>query len=52
LLLKGKDLIDAGYRPGPQFSQMLAAAEDAQLEGAVHTREQALALVQERWPQS
>jgi poly(A) polymerase len=52
LLLSGKDLIEAGYRPGPQFSQMLAMAEDAQLEGAVHTREEALTLVRERWPQS
>jgi putative nucleotidyltransferase with HDIG domain len=51
LLLSGKDLIEAGYRPGPQFTQMLATAEDAQLEGSVHTREQALALIQQRWPQ-
>jgi putative nucleotidyltransferase with HDIG domain len=51
LLLGGKDLIEAGYQPGPLFSQMLAAAEDAQLEGLIHTREQALALVRERWPQ-
>ncbi len=50
LLVNGKDLIAAGYQPGPQFSQMLAAAEDAQLEGAIHTREQALAVIQERWP--
>jgi putative nucleotidyltransferase with HDIG domain len=52
LLLTGKDLIAAGYHPGPQFSEMLAMAEDAQLEGAVRTREQALALVQEHWPRS
>jgi putative nucleotidyltransferase with HDIG domain len=51
LLVSGKDLIEAGYHPGPQFSKMLAMAEDAQLEGAVNTREQALALIQERWPQ-
>jgi putative nucleotidyltransferase with HDIG domain len=50
LLLTGKDLIEAGYRPGPQFGEMLALAEDAQLEGAIQTREQALALVQEHWP--
>ena len=49
-LLNGKDLIEAGYQPGPQFSQMLAVAEDAQLEGTIHTREEALALIQERWP--
>src|SRR3984885_7864599 len=50
LLLSGKDLIEAGYRPGPQFSQMLAMAEDAQLEGTVHTRDQALALIRDHWP--
>jgi poly(A) polymerase len=49
LLLSGKDLIEAGYRPGPQFSKMLALAEDAQLEGVVHTREQALAIIREHW---
>jgi poly(A) polymerase len=52
LFVSGKDLIEAGYHPGPQFTQMLAAAEDAQLEGAVHTRAQALALIKERWPQA
>jgi putative nucleotidyltransferase with HDIG domain len=49
LLLSGKDLVEAGYRPGPQFSKMLALAEDAQLEGVVHTREQALAIIREHW---
>jgi putative nucleotidyltransferase with HDIG domain len=50
LLLTGKDLIEAGYHPGPQFTEMLAMAEDAQLEGTVHTRDEALELVQEHWP--
>jgi poly(A) polymerase len=49
-LLTGSDLIAAGYRPSPQFKAMLALAEDAQLEGAVTTREQALALVQAQFP--
>jgi putative nucleotidyltransferase with HDIG domain len=52
LLLSGRDLIEAGYKPGPQFTQMLAMAEDAQLEGAIHTRDQALALIREHWPTS
>lgn len=52
LLLTGKDLIEAGYRPGPQFSRMLAMAEDAQLEGVVTTREQALAFIEQHWPQA
>ncbi len=49
-LLTGRDLIAAGYRPSPQFKPMLTLAEDAQLEGAATTREQALALVQSRFP--
>ena len=48
-LLTGDDLIAAGYAPGPQFKQMLQAAEDAQLEGAIATPEEALALVRERF---
>jgi poly(A) polymerase len=47
LVLTGADLIAAGYKPGPGFREMLTAAEDAQLEGAVGTREEALALVRE-----
>ena len=50
LLLNGKDLIQAGYRPGPQFTEMLSMAEDAQLEGTVRTRDEALALIEENWP--
>lgn len=49
LLLTGRDLIAAGYRPSPQFKAMLEAAEDAQLEGLVTTPEQALAVVRERF---
>ena len=45
LLLTGRDLIEAGYRPGPEFKRLLALAEDAQLEGTVRTKEAALALV-------
>ena len=48
-LLTGRELIAAGYRPGPQFKPMLQAVEDAQLEGAIATPEEALALVQERF---
>jgi tRNA nucleotidyltransferase/poly(A) polymerase len=44
-LLTGHDLIAAGYRPGPEFSKLLEMVEDAQLEGAVRTREEALELV-------
>ncbi len=49
-LLTGDDLIAAGYSPSPRFAEMLTWAEDAQLEGRVHTTGEALALVQEKFP--
>jgi poly(A) polymerase len=49
-LLTGRDLIAAGYAPGPAFKHMLRAVEDAQLEGAIATPEEALQLVKERFP--
>jgi poly(A) polymerase len=45
LLVTGRDLIEAGYTPGPRFKEMLALAEDAQLEGRIRTKEEGLALV-------
>ena len=48
LLLTGEDLIAAGYVPGPQFRQMLTLAEDAQLEGSIATKEEALRLVKQQ----
>lgn len=45
LLVTGRDLIDAGYTPGPRFKEMLAVAEDAQLEGHIHTKEEGLELI-------
>ncbi len=49
-LLNGDDLIRLGYRPGPEFRGMLSAIEDAQLEGALHTREEALSFVLSEFP--
>jgi poly(A) polymerase len=49
-LITGRELIAAGYAPGARFREMLRAAEDAQLEGTVATAEEALKLVQEKFP--
>ncbi|MCS7023761.1 MAG: CCA tRNA nucleotidyltransferase [Bryobacteraceae bacterium] len=46
-LLSGRDLIAAGYEPGPVFGKILQAVEDAQLEGRIHTRDEALALAKQ-----
>ncbi|MGD0442709.1 MAG: CCA tRNA nucleotidyltransferase [Edaphobacter sp.] len=51
LLVTGKDLIDAGYPPGPQYKAMLEAAEDAQLEGLAATTEDGLAVVRKLFGQ-
>jgi poly(A) polymerase len=49
-LLGGDDLIALGYRPGPVFTEILAALEEAQLEGDVQTREAAVTFVTGRYP--
>ncbi|MGB6134381.1 MAG: CCA tRNA nucleotidyltransferase [Acidobacteriaceae bacterium] len=47
LLVTGRDLIAAGYAPGPQFREMLALAEDAQLEGRIQTKEDGVELIRQ-----
>jgi putative nucleotidyltransferase with HDIG domain len=49
-LVTGADLIGAGYEPGPVFSRILVAVEDAQLEGRIHTAGEAMAMVRELFP--
>ena len=48
-LVTGRDLIAQGYKPGPQFGMILAAVEDAQLEGRIQTREEALELARKEF---
>jgi poly(A) polymerase len=40
-LLSGDDLQTLGFQPGPLFSQILQALEEAQLEGEIRTRQEA-----------
>jgi poly(A) polymerase len=47
LLVTGRDLIEAGYKPGPQFKELLALAEDAQLEGRIRTKEEGMELIRQ-----
>jgi poly(A) polymerase len=50
LLLKGEDLIEMGYKPGPMFKEILQTVEDLQLEGTLRTREEALEHVKRLFP--
>jgi poly(A) polymerase len=44
-LLTGDDLKALGLKPGPEFRRLLRAVEEAQWEGEVNTKKEALALV-------
>ncbi len=48
-LVTGADLIELGYRPGPRFKEILSTVEEAQLEGAISSREQAIEYVRGRF---
>ena len=43
-LLTGDDLIALGLKPGPRFKAILYNVEEAQLDGTIHTHEEALRL--------
>jgi poly(A) polymerase len=49
-LLTGDDLSEIGYAPGPIYQTILAAVEDAQLEGTLSSKEQALSFVKRLYP--
>ena len=49
-LITGNDLIAMGYTQGELFRQILTAVEDAQLNGMLESREQALEFVAQRFP--
>ena len=45
-LVTGADLIAAGLTPGPQFKSLLETVRDAQLNGEIQSRDEALELLQ------
>jgi poly(A) polymerase len=46
-LITGDDLVAAGFTPGPRFKKVLEGVYDAQLEGRVGTKEEALRMARE-----
>lgn len=48
-VLRGKDLIALGFAPGPIFQKILREVEEAQLEGEIASKEEALAWVSARY---
>ena len=49
-LVKGDDLIEAGYAPGPRFKEILSQVEDAQLEGRLRSKQDAMAWIAREFP--
>ena len=49
-LITGRDLIEHGWKPGPRFRTVLQAVEDAQLEGVLRSREEAMSFVETNFP--
>ena len=48
-LLTGEDLKELGYAPGPLFREILSQVEDAQLEGQIRGKEEAVKYVKRRF---
>jgi tRNA nucleotidyltransferase/poly(A) polymerase len=48
-VLTGNDLSQMGYIPGPLFSEILRAVEDAQLDGLIATKEEAGEFVRKKY---
>jgi poly(A) polymerase len=48
-LLRGKDLIEMGYIPGPIFAEILRQVEDAQLGGELTSRQAAIDWVKQKY---
>ena len=49
-LITGDDLKDMGFQPSVRFKEILRAVEDAQLNGKINTREEALRMVADTYP--
>jgi len=48
-LIGGRDLLDLGFTPGPQFKAMINHVLEAQLDGKITNKEEALALIRRNY---
>jgi poly(A) polymerase len=49
-LVTGRDLMEVGYPPGPEMGRLLAWLRDRQLDGELHSKEEAVRRVQDTFP--
>ena len=50
-LVTGEDVLALGFKPGPAIGKILASVEEAQLNGELATREEAISFVESRFQQ-
>lgn len=48
--LSGKELVEMGYKPGPQFKDILLTLKNGRLDGKVNSLEEEKKLLKERFP--
>ena len=48
-LLRGRDLLELGWRPGPKLGEILKAVEERQLEGELSSRDEAVQWVERQF---
>lgn len=48
--ISGKDLVERGYKPGPQFKTILDGLKNGRLDGTLQSLEDEIKLLQDRWP--
>jgi poly(A) polymerase len=48
-LVTGEDLLDLGFKPGPLVGEILAAVEEAQLNGELASKEEAISFVHSKF---
>ena len=51
-LIRGEDLVAAGIAPGPAFSKLIKLVRDAQLDGQIDSKAQALDLIRQQQGES
>jgi len=48
-LLNGEDVLNLGYAPGPVIGKILTEVENAQLNGELHSRDQAISFIRSKF---
>jgi putative nucleotidyltransferase with HDIG domain len=49
-LLRGRDLLKLGFKPGPRFGEILSTVYDAQLDEEISSYDEAVILVEQKYP--